>query len=107
MEFPVNMLRRIHTKASLSREGVHHVPYHRVYLYDRSFSKALSGESVYKDQSPHAEPVSPSWKNIPMIAIMARRPLASSAFNFFLRTSGSEKPVDMMPTDLRPRKPAP
>jgi len=25
-----------------------------------SFSKALSGDASYKDQSPHAEPVSPS-----------------------------------------------
>jgi len=65
------------------------------------------GESVYRAQSPQAEPVSPSWKNIPMMAIIARRPLASSAFNLVLRCSGSGKPFDMMPTDLKPRKPAP
>merc|ERR1719203_2332619 len=52
-----------------------------------SSSKALSGESVYRAQSPHADPVRPSWKNIPMIAIIARRPLAISAFNFFFLVS--------------------
>ena len=31
---------------------------------------------------PAAEPVKPSWKNILMIAIMARWPLANQAFNF-------------------------
>merc|ERR1719229_685746 len=30
-----------------------------------SDSKARNGEAVYNDQSPHALPVSPSWKNIP------------------------------------------
>jgi len=29
-----------------------------------------------------AEPVKPSWKNILMIALMARRPLTNNAFNF-------------------------
>ena len=31
---------------------------------------------------PAAEPVKPSWKNILMIAITARRPLANKSFNF-------------------------
>jgi len=46
-----------------------------------SLSKARNGEPVYRAQSPHADPVRPSWKNIPMIAIIARRPLAISAAN--------------------------
>mmetsp|Transcript_5201 Transcript_5201/g.11787 ORF Transcript_5201/g.11787 Transcript_5201/m.11787 type:complete len:229 (-) Transcript_5201:739-1425(-) len=69
-------------------------------------SEALRGESVYKAQSPQAEPVRPSWKNMPMMATIARRPLASSAFKLFFRFSGSSI-LAMMPTDLAPRKPAP
>jgi len=34
--------------------------------------------------------VSPSWKNMPMIAIIASLPLASSAFKRFFVFSGSE-----------------
>jgi len=54
-----------------------------------SLSKARSGEPVYSAQSPHAEPVRPSWKNMPMIATMARRPLAISAASFFVFSMGS------------------
>jgi len=54
-----------------------------------SFSNARSGESVYSAQSPHAAPVRPSWKNMPMMATMAKRPLAISADSFFFNTSGS------------------
>ena len=51
--------------------------------------KARKGEAVYRDQSPQALPVRPSWKNMPMMAIMAKRPLASSALNFFDFSAGS------------------
>merc|ERR1719327_2060201 len=53
------------------------------------FSKDRKGDASYKDQSPHAEPVSPSRKNIPIIAIIASRPLASSAASFFSFSAGS------------------
>ena len=44
--------------------------------------KALRGEFVQSAKSAHTEPVRPSWKNILMIAIVARRPFANIAFNF-------------------------
>ena len=34
---------------------------------------------MHNAQSPQAEPVRPSWKNMPTIAILANLPLASSA----------------------------
>merc|ERR1712183_994287 len=65
-----------------------------------SDSKARNGEAVYMDQSPHALPVSPSWKNIPMIAIIAKRPFAISAFNLRCLTSASVvyKPIGLQPS---------
>merc|ERR1719356_2298452 len=62
-----------------------------------SDSKARSGEAVYNDQSPHALPVSPSWKNIPMIAIIAKRPFAISALNLFFSASGSDDVSNFQP----------
>ena len=46
-------------------------------------------ETDSSDGAPTAEkePVRPSWKNMPVIAIIARRPLASSAFSLRLRVS--------------------
>merc|ERR1719240_2354095 len=66
-----------------------------------SFSKALNGEAVYSAQSPHAEPVSPSWKNIPMMAIIASLPLASSAESFLVFSDGS-----LEVSTLKPKSPA-
>jgi len=48
---------------------------------------ARRGESVYKAQSSQAEPVRPTWKNMPMMAVTADLPLAISAFSFFLLSS--------------------
>ena len=47
------------------------------------------GESVRRAQFSHALPVRPSWKNMPMIAIIASLPLASSERSFLALTSGS------------------
>merc|ERR550534_2277930 len=54
-----------------------------------SLSNARSGDAVYSDQSPHAEPVRPSWKNMPLIAIVASRQCAISAFKRFFFSSAS------------------
>ena len=45
--------------------------------------------AVYSAQSPQAGPVRPSWKNMLMIAIIARRPFLIFEFNYFLRSSSS------------------
>ena len=44
---------------------------------------------MHSAQSPQAEPVRPSWKNMLMIAIIARRPFLIFEFNYFLRSSSS------------------
>jgi len=62
-----------------------------------SLSKARRGEAVYKAQSPQAEPVRPSWKNIPMIATIANRPLAISAASFLVFSSGSSEVRTLKP----------
>merc|ERR1719443_1818866 len=66
-----------------------------------SLSKALSGEAVYNDQSPHADPVRPSWKNMPMIAIIASRPFAISAASFFCFSAGSLEVSSVQPNSPR------
>ena len=40
--------------------------------------------AVYSAQSPQAEPVRPSWKNMLMIASIARRPFAIFELNYIL-----------------------
>jgi len=52
---------------------------------------------VYKAQSPQAEPVRPSWKNIPMMATIANRPLAISALSFLVFSSGSSEVRTLKP----------
>ena len=52
-----------------------------------SSTKARSGESVYNAQTPQAEPVRPTWKNMPLMAMIASLPLAISAFSFFFLSS--------------------
>merc|ERR1719245_1190125 len=54
-----------------------------------SLSKARRGEPVYLAQSPQALPVRPSWKNMPMMAIIASLPLAISALSLRFLVSGS------------------
>ena len=44
---------------------------------------------MYKAQSPQAEPVRPSWKNMPMIAILANLTLPSSADKMLVFSLGS------------------
>merc|ERR1712203_869440 len=57
-----------------------------------SDSKARRGDASYKAQLPHALPVRPSWKNMPIIAIIARRPLAISEFSPRSFFAGSATP---------------
>ena len=45
--------------------------------------------AFYKAQSPQAEPVRPSCKNMPMNAILANLPLPSSADNMLVFSLGS------------------
>merc|ERR1711933_140672 len=58
------------------------------------------GESVYNSQSPQALPVRPSWKNMPMMAIMARRPFAISAASLRCLTVASVlyRPIGLQPS---------
>jgi hypothetical protein len=56
-----------------------------------SFSNVRRGEAVKRAQSPQAEPVRLSWKNMLMIALMARQPFAISAVSFLIFSAGSEE----------------
>jgi len=61
---------------------------------------------VYRAQSPQAEPVRPSWKNMPMMAIMASLPLANSVESFCFLFEGSwMEPAS--PSEPRPKLPLP
>ncbi len=64
----------------------------------------MRGEPVCNAQSTHSEPVKPSWKKRPMIAIVARRPfaIAAASFSCFFCLSAGYVGVSI----LRPESPA-
>eukprot|EP00975_Prorocentrum_lima_P039285 8256782-Prorocentrum_lima.AAC.1 len=57
-----------------------------------------------KAQSPHARPTGPSWKNMPLMAIMARRPFPNSAGNFLLISAELVGALDVTPG--KPKSPS-
>ncbi len=56
-----------------------------------TFSTVRSSEAVCTARSPQAEPARRAWMNMPMITIMARRPLTVSATRFLVFAAGSEE----------------
>jgi len=55
------------------------VPEVSTFLDAHLFSKARKGEAIYMDQLPQAQPIRPPWTNMPMMAMVAKRPSACSA----------------------------